>query len=333
MSGRIWCERHPVTEVLRRRRETGSKPGQRDDPHKVGLAIEGGGMRGVVSGGMLVALEELGYADAFDDVYSCSSGALNGAYFVARDTWYPLSIYFDDLSSGHFLDFARALRRQMPMNLDYVLDEVLTNRKPLDYVTATTSAQRLHIMVTDVDALKTVDLIDFESAADLRAALRASAWLPVVTTGTSSVRGMRCVDGAVLRRHPFRTARADGCTHVLSLSTKPIGQAPERATVANRVAARFLERLQPGLGRGFLDAVQTYVNEDVPYLRRSRLAPDGDVALLDLAPLPRTPEVRRHETNFGVLVQAARAAYRTLYQALEGKDVQVVPRLTVRTDT
>ncbi|MFD1047551.1 patatin-like phospholipase family protein, partial [Kibdelosporangium lantanae] len=169
LSGRIWRERHPVAEVLRRRRETGSQPGQRDDPHKVGLAVEGGGMRGVVSGGMLVALHELGYADAFDDVYSCSSGALNGAYFVARDTWYPLSIYFDDLSSGHFLDFARALRRQMPMNLDYVLDEVLTNRKPLDYATAIASAQRLHIIVTDVDALKTVDLTDFESPADLRA--------------------------------------------------------------------------------------------------------------------------------------------------------------------
>jgi predicted patatin/cPLA2 family phospholipase len=333
MSGRIWHERHPVAEVLRSRRDSGSRPGQRDDPYKVGLAVEGGGMRGVVSGGMLVALEELGYADAFDDVYSCSSGALNGAYFVARDTWFPLSIYFDDLSSGHFLDFARALRRQMPMNLDYVLDEVLTNRKPLDYATATTSAQRLHIMVTDVDALKTVDLTDFTSADDLRAALRASAWLPVVTTGTSSVRGMRCVDGAVLQRHPFRSARADGCTHILSLSTKPIGQAPERATVGNRLAARFLDRLQPGLGRGFLDAVHTYVTEELPYLRKSRLMPDGDVAVLDLAPLPRTPEVRRHETNFGVLVQAARAAYRTLYQALEGKDVQVVPRLTVRTDT
>src|SRR5206468_3457588 len=34
------------------------------------------GLRGVVSAAMLVALEDLGYADAFDEVYACSSGAL-----------------------------------------------------------------------------------------------------------------------------------------------------------------------------------------------------------------------------------------------------------------
>src|SRR5262252_2720378 len=133
MFERIWSERHPVRTIMQERRKKGSRPGRRDDPYKVGLAIEGGGLRGVVSAAMLVALEDLGYADAFDEVYSSSSGAVNGAYFVARNTWFPLSIYFDDLSTGHFLNFARILRGQMPMNLDYVLDEVLVRRKPLDY--------------------------------------------------------------------------------------------------------------------------------------------------------------------------------------------------------
>jgi hypothetical protein len=46
---------HPVAEVLRRRHAEGSRPGARTDPHRVVLAVEGGGARGAVSGGMAQA--------------------------------------------------------------------------------------------------------------------------------------------------------------------------------------------------------------------------------------------------------------------------------------
>ncbi len=48
----------PVLGVLRRRAAAGSTPGRRRDGHVVSLAIEGGGMRGVVSAGMCAVLEE-----------------------------------------------------------------------------------------------------------------------------------------------------------------------------------------------------------------------------------------------------------------------------------
>jgi predicted patatin/cPLA2 family phospholipase len=247
-----WSLTHPVREVLRARRTSGSKPGHRDDGWKVGVAVEGGGLRGVVSAAMLTALEDLGYADAFDDVYACSSGAVNGAYFINRQTWFPLSIYFDDLTTGEFLDFRRLLRWQGPMNLDYVFEEVLVRRKPLDYAAIIACRQRLHITITDVDALEPLDVSDFESPDDLRSALQASAWLPLAIRGTATFRGGRAIDGGVLRFHPFRAAIADGCTHVLSLSTRPIGPQPRKVPATNKLVARHLEKLRPGLGTGFL---------------------------------------------------------------------------------
>jgi predicted patatin/cPLA2 family phospholipase len=325
---RIWSANHPVRQILRARRESGSKPGKRDDGYKVGLAVEGGGLRGVVSGAMLVALEDLGYADAFDDVYCSSSGGFNGAYFVMRETWFPLSIYFDDLTTREFLDFGRILRGRAPMSLDYLLDEVIVQRKPLDYDMVIDSAQRLHIMVTDVDALKTVDVTDFHSAQDLRDALRAGAWLPLATKGTTQFRGSRALDGAILQRHPSATARADGCTHILSLSTRPITPASSHVALRTRVVSRYLDWLQPGLGDGYLASVERYVTREKPFMSESRLHP-GDPAVLDLAPLPGTPEVRRHEMSFGALLQGARSAYRAAHLALEDQDVQVVPRLMV----
>jgi predicted patatin/cPLA2 family phospholipase len=314
---------------LRARREIGSKPGERADGFKVGLAVEGGGLRGVVSAGMLTALEDLGYADAFDDVYACSSGGVNGAYFLNRRTWFPLTIYFDDMTTGQFLDFRRILRGQGPMDLDFVFDDVLEVRKPLDYAAIIKSPQRLHVMVTDVDDLSTLDVSDFESPEDLRSALRASAWLPLAIRGTAQFRGHRAIDGGVLRFHPFRAAVADGCTHVLSLSTRPIAPPKIRISMTNWVVATYLERVRPGLGKGFLAGVREYLFQDKPYLVRSRTSPDENVAVLDLAPLPGTPEVLRHETDRGRLNEGARSGYRVVHLALEGTEAVIVSRLTV----
>src|ERR671931_220146 len=57
---------HPVLDILQSRLDDGSTPGQRSDPHRVAVVIEGGGMRGVVSAGMTAALERLGLTRCFD---------------------------------------------------------------------------------------------------------------------------------------------------------------------------------------------------------------------------------------------------------------------------
>lgn len=119
--------------ALRARRRSGAAPPNRQDGNKIGLAVEGGGMRGVVSGAMLCALEDLGLpAAAFDAVYGCSSGATNGAYFIAGASWYPLSIYYDDLTTREFVDFRRAFTGDI-LNLNYVFESVLELTKPLRY--------------------------------------------------------------------------------------------------------------------------------------------------------------------------------------------------------
>lgn len=329
MIGRLWSEQHPVRELLRARRASRSLPGNRRDPYKVGLAIEGGGLRGVVSAGMLVALDELGYADTFDDVYASSAGAVNAAYFIPRKTWFPLSIYFDDLTSPRFLNFRRALRGRSLMDLDFVFDDVMTRRKPLDFQSIIDDPVRLHVMVTDVDRLAALDVCRFDSPEDLRAAVRASAWLPVAAKGTARFRGRRAIDGAVLQFHPFRAALLDGCTHILSLSTRPITPPATALSPSTYLVAGYLESMRRGLGSGMIAALRQYLSEDKPRLIRNRLAPENSLAILDLAPLPGTREVKRHETRSGMLINGARDGYRLVHLVLEGEDVVVAPRLTV----
>jgi hypothetical protein len=74
---------HPALQLLRQRALSRSTPAARKDPFKLGLVVEGGGMRGCVSGGGLQALSDLGLRDAFDAVYGSSAGAINSTYFLS----------------------------------------------------------------------------------------------------------------------------------------------------------------------------------------------------------------------------------------------------------
>ena len=50
---------------------------------KTGLVLEGGGMRGIYTAGVLDAMDEAGLRAAFDGVIGVSAGAVHGCSFVS----------------------------------------------------------------------------------------------------------------------------------------------------------------------------------------------------------------------------------------------------------
>jgi predicted acylesterase/phospholipase RssA len=355
----FWDKDHPVLRLLRERRDSGSTPGHRDplDTARVGLAVEGGGMRGVVSAAMLVCLEDRGLLNGFDAVYGVSSGAINAAYFLTGNTWYPGSIYYDDLTTRKFISYWRVLAGRSMLNLDFAYKTVIGKIKPLDYDKVLASPAKLTIGITLVDELSALAATDFTSASDLNEALMASAWLPLAVRGTGVYRGKRALDGGVLIPLPYRLAVDDGCTHILSLGTKPMPsprrirlrsaaeppaerRSPARRTpaeLASGYTAWHLDRIREGLGNAYLES-RRLKGQDRRSFAEWRLATGGDPPfILDIAPLPGTPQVGRTEMSPNRLLAAARNAYATMYAAIEGKSarsllsgqIQVVPRLTL----
>lgn len=314
---RYWADDHPVLELLRKRRQAGTAPGEHEDGCKLGLAVEGGGMRGVVSAAMLTALDDLGARSVFDSIYSCSSGSVNAAYFAGGETWYPLTIYFDDLATKQFVDMRRFFSRRGILNLDYVFEQVLETVKPLDYERILKSPTAFQVAVTIVDELRTECVSDFRDKEDLREGLRASCWLPVAVPGAGVFRGRRAVDGGVLTAHPYALALADGCTHVLSLSTKPLKAPPKRASPGRRFSAFYMERIKRGLGQGYIDSLERYRGQR-RQLQEWMSEPGEGPYVLDLAPMPWMPEVRRHEMSLGALLTAAREAHAIMSAAVTG---------------
>jgi predicted patatin/cPLA2 family phospholipase len=334
---RFWDPEHPVLKILRRRRETGSKPGARDDSAKVALAIEGGGMRGVISAAMCTQLDDAGFSDAFDVVYGGSSGAVNATYFVAQQCWYPLSIYFDDLATNDFVKLSRALSGGSIINLDYMFDEVFRSAKALDYRAAIESPVSLVISVTDVDATETVAVRDFATTDELQSILRASVHLPSAVRGVTEFGGRRLLDGALLTPLPFRLAVDDGCTHVLSLSTHRIQHLIKRQPAWQYPFSLYLERIQRGLGTAFLDGQRQRLRDREWLKRRRCISSAHGPHVLDLAPLPWMQEIRLHDRDPHAVFEQCRSAYAVSHCATEGistdglRDglVRAMPKMTM----
>ncbi len=315
-------------------------PGTREagDKAKVGLAVEGGGMRGVVSAAMLACLGDRGLVHAFDSVYGCSSGAVNAAYFLTADNlWYPASIYYEDLTTAEFLSYWRAITGRSMLDLNFAYNTVVGSIKPLNYDKVLSSPVEFTIAITLVDELVTLSATGFRSKEELTSALIASAWLPLVVKGTGEYQGKRAIDGGILTALPFHLAIADGCTHILSLSTKPMSPIRNSVSPVNKYTAWYLNRLKKGLGDGYLRAARQK-EEDRRQFLRSRIASDADGPyILDLSPLPGFPEISRAEMNPHRLLHAARHAYAVSYAAVEGKSsdavidgrIRALPRLAI----
>ncbi|MEQ4303822.1 patatin-like phospholipase family protein [Plantactinospora sp. B6F1] len=314
----MWSVDHPVLDALRERRRAKSQPGQRADDHKIGLAVEGGGMRGVVSGAMLAALEEFGFGSAFDALYGCSGGAINSAYFVAGEAWRALPIYFQDLPSRDFLRLGRFLRGGSALDLAVVFDEIMEQVRPLHYDRVLSSPVPLTVALTMVDTIQPYAATDFTTREDLKAALMSTSWRPVLVRGAGVYRGERAIDGSVLTSLPYRMAVDDNCTHVLSLSTFPAGSYQARPSPFIRLTARHVERLRKGLGAAYLAEVARK-HSDLQRLARLRHEPGAERPyVLDLAPMAGQPTLARWELRPRPLLAAITSAYEMVYAAVEG---------------
>jgi len=218
--------KHPVLELILRRAREGSRPGQRKDKAKLGLVVEGGGMRGVISGAMLMALHTMGFKDTFDAVYGASAGAINATYFLSGEP-HGLKIYGEDLTGTRFIDVRTLLSPAGGigfMKLDYLVDFVMRKVKPLNWQAVLDSPVPLKVVASSLDELQPLLLERFEDDTDLAQCIKASAAVPKLSGPPVVHRGHRLVDAAVFEPVPVRAALADGCTHVLVLATRPAVQ-------------------------------------------------------------------------------------------------------------
>lgn len=293
---------HQVLELIRDRVANASQPGKRSDNFKLGLAIEGGGMRGVVSCGMASALHFLGATNAFDVVYGASAGAFNGSFFVTGKMPIGPTIFYQDINNSHFISLRRLLSKRPVMDLGFLIDHVLVNVKPLNWKGLIESPIPLKIVAASLNTGESSLLSDFSDRSELFTALRASATMPFVAGPPVPYKDDLLFDASLFEPLPYKSAIQDSCTHVMVLASRP--------KTRLRTAPSFLERLliekrlrslSSKAADAFLHRAEDY-SVAVRHIENSTNNPIAPPFIFGIQPAENALEVHQLERNRNALL-------------------------------
>ena len=331
--------RPSVRQVLLDRLDAGSKPGDREDDHKLVLAVEGGGMRGAVSSGMLLALEQLGLRDSVDEVVGTSAGALAAAFFVIGRGTAGSSLFYTVLNSENFMNRRRLVTDGAVMDLDYLIDTAMP-RYGFDWDDILASHIPLWATVTPASEGDPNRLYRVGSTKEhAREVLAATAALPVLSGGNRMVGNRPYVDGGMLEAVPWASAIGRNATHVLVIRSRDFnkGGAIEEHTLVERATARrFVGRLH---GEVVAKAVRrsterfwnsTEALRSVIEGNASSLAGvDRDVEIDVVIPASETVLPERLELDTHVLLDALAAGADAMLRYLDLEGFSVEQRVVV----
>ncbi len=301
---------HPVVALLRERAERGSEPGARQDPHRLALVLEGGGMRGVVSAAMTGALERLGFARCFDIVAGASAGAINGAALLAGEAQRASAAYCGPLASRSFVNPLRVLRGKPVLDVNDVLHYV-AGIDAAGHERVTSSDTRLLCIATDVESARPVVLQGMRTERELWDAILASSRLPWAGGPPVELNGRRYLDGGMSAPIPVDEATEAGATHVLVLQTRPFG-IPRKSSsrIGDRLIERHLRGLNPALVDLYRARIASYEVAVDEIGRRSASPGAAPPHVYGIRPAAGTPCVGQLERRPAVLGAAARDADR-----------------------
>jgi len=255
----------------------------------IGLVVQGGGMRGVYSMSVLAALEEMGFGSCFDHIAGSSAGALNSAYFITGQAAYGVETYVRFLSTRHFVN---PWRRGKRVDIDYLIDGVLKQQRPLDLPRLREAATTLHISLTDFHEATTHYVTNRTPGLDLWEVFRATSALPVLYNRPVQVGTGWYVDGGLRDLVPLRKIIEAGCRYAVVVLTLPLTSRSKRLRTAFRAVGWPVTRqYTPALKRA-LFTVDSDFNRTMDTLEGP--APDtGGTRFLVIAPRSRRHLVTR----------------------------------------
>ncbi|GAA3606126.1 patatin family protein [Nonomuraea rosea] len=327
--------RHEVLRVLDDRVRRGSRPGERQDDHRVALAIEGGGMRGTVSAGMALALYENGVTHAFDAVYGASAGAITAAWLLSG-TPEHLTGWAEPVYAKAMIRPSNLLRGQPMVDVRNLVEYLYREVTRMDFDAVLTNPIEYHPLATDVRTGRSTDLRPYLTGpAELRLALRASAALPFLAGPPIELAGRHYYDAGLAESIPYRTALAQGASHVLVLRSRPAppagtgtpaaGPGARPSCGARLIAATVLRHHPEALHRSLFtrghrslhdDALLAQYDQAVP--PTTRLPADGQIpAVLSVRPGPDTPRIGRLTRNGKPLKAGLEAGHTAVNRLLQ----------------
>ena len=236
-----------------------------------GLVLEGGGMRGVFTCGVLDNFMDRGIR--FPYTIGVSAGACNGLSYMSRQRGRARYSNIDLLEKYNYIGLKHLLKKRNIMDFDLLFEDFPEHILPYDYDTYFRSPER-YVMVT-TNCL-TGEANYFEEKRDPKRVIdivRASSSLPFVCP-IAYVDGIPMLDGGIVDSIPLLRARSDGFTHNVVVLTRNRGYRKESKDL--RVPP-FLYRKYPKMREALSRRCRVY-NEQLELVER--MEDEGEITVI-----------------------------------------------------
>lgn len=219
-----------------------------------GLVLEGGGLRGIYTSGVLRAFHDLGLE--FPSVIGTSMGACNAVNWVARQPERNRIVNTRYVQDSRWFSWLRLLRTGEAFGMDFIYGEIPLRLVPFDFAAFHDNPTRWTTSATDVDTGEAVYVEKSDlSDAELMCVLRAGTSLPWIGNPVS-FRGRRLMDGGLVDSIPLGRSEAQGWSRNLVVLTQPAGY--RKAPASSGWALRRRHPGCPGLWQALAQRHEQY---------------------------------------------------------------------------
>jgi predicted patatin/cPLA2 family phospholipase len=221
---------------------------------KTALVVEGGGMRGIFSAGVLDAFSSKNF-DPFDIYIGVSAGACNLSSFVALQYKRNYRIYTGQMMRPEFISLKKFLRGGHYMDLDW-LWEAFQREDPLDVRAAffNTRGKEFVIVCTSVESGMPLYLIPSEENWEYY--LKASSSVPALYRNFHKIDSQHAVDGGVSDPIPVMEAYRRGARRIVVIRSRHDDY--KKSNGVATFATSLLFRKSPQLQRAMRNAAAVY---------------------------------------------------------------------------
>jgi predicted patatin/cPLA2 family phospholipase len=225
-----------------------------------GLVLEGGGMRGVFTAGVLRFLME-------QDVYipyviGVSAGACNGSSYISRQIDRNRITNIDFVRHPEYISIKRYLKKRELFGMDFIFDKLPNELAPFDFRTFNAATEKFVVGTTDCLTGEPVYYDKQSYSESMLTILRASSSLPLMAP-IIEFDGRYLMDGGIADPIPLRKSERDGNTKNVVILTRNKGYQKGEQSFLWYLKRKY--RQYEGLLTAIMDRHRVY-NESLAYL-------------------------------------------------------------------
>jgi predicted patatin/cPLA2 family phospholipase len=185
-----------------------------------GLVLEGGGMRGLYTAGVLEYFMERDLY--FPYVIGVSAGACMAGSYLSRQAGRNKEVNLGYVGDKRYLSYLNFIKKRELFGMDFIFDEIPNKLVPFDLETFRTVPEQLIVGTTDCETGEPVYFDKNTHGEHLLKLLRASSSLPFVAPSVSYDNRL-LLDGGISDPIPIKKAQNDGFQKNVIILTKPAG--------------------------------------------------------------------------------------------------------------